>query len=95
MHKVKCAGATFAANKTQICLPEVLIIGQTCNSTGRSPDIAKVDKILNCPPLKNPKEVHQFLGLCGTVRIWIPKYSSLIRPLTELYRQNVVFIWDE
>jgi hypothetical protein len=26
MHKIKTAGATFAANKTQICLPEVLII---------------------------------------------------------------------
>jgi hypothetical protein len=95
MHRVKCAGATFAANKTQVCLPEVLIIGQTCNSQGRSPDTAKVDKILNWPPLTTPKEVRQFLGLCGTVRIWIPNYSGIIRPLTELYRQNTIFIWDE
>jgi hypothetical protein len=34
MHKIKTAGATFAANKAQICLPKVLIIGQNCNAAG-------------------------------------------------------------
>jgi transposase InsO family protein len=95
MHKVKLAGATFAANKAQICQPEVLIIGQNCSAAGRTPDTSKVDKILNWPTLTNPREVRRFLGLCGTVRIWIPNYSELIRPLTELYRMNVEFIWDE
>jgi len=28
MHRIHCAGATFAANKAQICLPDVLIVGQ-------------------------------------------------------------------
>ena len=95
MHKVKLAGATFAAAKAQICLPEVLIIGQTCKSEGRSPDTTRVDKILKWPPLTTPKEVRRFLGLCGTLRIWIPNYSKLVRPLTELYRLDVDFIWDE
>jgi hypothetical protein len=95
MHKIKLSGATFAANKAQICQPEVLIIGQLCNAEGRSPDTARVDKILNWPPLTNPKEVRRFLGLCGTVRIWIPKYSEIIRPLTELYRKAQDFVWNE
>ena len=95
MHKVACAGATFAAAKAQICLPEVLIIGQKCNAQGHSPDTGKVDKILSWPPLTTPREVRCFLGLTGTIRIWIPNYSSVIRPLTELYRQNVEFIWDQ
>ena len=54
MHEVACAGATFAAAKAQICLPEVLIIGQICNAQGRSPDTKKVDKILSWPPLTTP-----------------------------------------
>ena len=86
MHKVKTAGANFAANKTQICcLPEVLIIRQTCSAAGRTPDTSKVDKILSWPPLTNPKEVRRFLGLCGTIRIWIPNYSQVIHLLMELY----------
>lgn len=47
------------------------------------------------PRLITPKEVRQFLGLCGTVRIWIPNYSKLVRPLTELYHKDKEFIWGE
>ena len=95
MHKIKMAGITFAASKTQICRPEVIIIGQTCNTKGRSPDTARVDKILKWPPLTSQKEVRRFLGLCGTIRIWIPNYSKLVRPLTELYHLGAEFIWNE
>ena len=55
----------------------------------------KVSKILEWPPLKTPRDVHGFLGLCGTVQIWIKNYSALVRPLTELYRQDTEFIWNE
>jgi len=58
---------TFAAFKTQICQPEVIIIGEMCNTKGQSPDTARVDKILRWPPLTNQKEVHYFLGLCKTI----------------------------
>ena len=95
LHRLKCAGITIAASKAQICLPEVLIVGQTCNALERSPDNSKIDKILNWPPLTTPRQVRQFLGLCGTVRIWIPNFSKLVRPLTELYRKDVEFIWDK
>jgi transposase InsO family protein len=95
MHRVKDSGATFSALKIQLCLPRVLILGQTCTPEGRLPDKSKVEKILNWPDLTTPKEARGFLGLCGTVRIWIPGYSELARPITELWRQNFDFIWDE
>jgi hypothetical protein len=95
MHRVKCAGGTFAAAKSQICKPEVVILGQKCTPEGRLPEDSKVSKILKWPPLTTPKEARAFLGLCGTVRIWIKNYSQLARPLTELWRQDVEFIWDQ
>jgi hypothetical protein len=95
MHRVKQSGATFSPSKTQICLPEVLIVGQKCTPEGRMPDVDKVDKILNWPALTTPKEARGFLGLCGTVRIWIKNYSTLAQPISELWRQKVEFIWDE
>jgi transposase InsO family protein len=95
MHRMGCAGATFSATKTQLARPEVVILGQKCTQEGRLPEEAKIKKILDWPVLKTPTEVRGFLGLCGTVRIWIKGYSNLIRPLTELYRKDVEFIWDE
>jgi hypothetical protein len=94
MHRIKCAGGTFSGTKTQICRPEVLIVGQRCNPEGRVPDIKKTSAILDWPPLATPQEVRRFLGLCGTVRIWILNYSAIIRPLTELYRKTIEFAWD-
>jgi len=81
--------------KAQICLPEVLIVEQRCNALGCEPDTSKIDKILKWPTLSTPKEVRQFLGLCGTVRIWIPGYSKLVRPLTQLYHKDKEFVWEE
>ena len=95
MHRLGCSGVTFSAAKTQLARPEVIILGQKCTQDGRLPEDAKIKKILNWPILKTPTEVRGFLGLCGTVRIWIKGYSSLIRPLTELYRKDVEFIWDD
>jgi len=46
MHRMLKAGATFAANKAQICLPEVLIVGQRCNAQGCEPDTSKIDKVM-------------------------------------------------
>jgi hypothetical protein len=95
MHKVGCVGTTFSAMKVQCCRRQALIVGQLCSPEGRMPDVKKVSAILDWPILKGPQEVRRFLGLCGTVRIWIQNYSEIIRPLTELYRRNHEFLWDE
>jgi hypothetical protein len=95
MHRIKESGATFSAKKTQICRPEVVIIGQKCTPAGRLPDDDKVAKILNWPTLTTTKEARGFMGLCGTVRIWIKNYSHLARPITELWRKSEEFVWDD
>lgn len=95
MHRVGHAGGTFSPKKTQICRPEVVIVGQKCTPEGRLPDDQKIEKIKNWPPLTTKTEVRGFLGLCGTVRIWIKNYSAIARPLTELTRATEEFIWDE
>jgi hypothetical protein len=47
MHHIKDVSATFSAMKTQLCLPDVFIVGQCCTPEGRLPDIEKVYKILD------------------------------------------------
>ena len=71
VHRVGHAGGTFAPGKVQLARPEVLIVGQRCTPQGRLPDTQKVEKMLSWPTLKTVKDVRGFLGLCGTVRIWI------------------------
>ena len=95
LHRIRCSGATFSGKKMQICKPKVIILGHKCTTEGREPEDSKVNKIKDWPPLKTVKDVRSFLGLCGTMRIWIKDYSMITRPLTLLWRKNQVFSWDE
>ena len=95
MHRVKCAGATFNPAKAQICKQDVVILEQTCTPQGRIPEDKKTEKIKNWPELKTTKDIRGFLGLCGTVHIWIPNYSQIAHPLTELVCKDAEIVWDE
>ncbi|KAI0038823.1 hypothetical protein FA95DRAFT_1461875, partial [Auriscalpium vulgare] len=65
MHRMRLAGATFSASKLQVARSHVTILGQGCTPDGRVPDHDKIDKITSWPPLRTPKDVRGFLGLCG------------------------------
>ena len=95
IHRVGHAGGTFSPTKVQLAEPEVLIVGQKCTPNGRLPDDQKIEKILKWPPLRTVKDIRGFLGLCGTVRIWIQNYSAIARPLTELVRKDSDFEWTD
>jgi hypothetical protein len=95
MHWIKCAGATFSPKKTQISRREVVIVGQKCTPEGRLPDEERVAKILKWPPLTIVKEVRGFLGLCGTVRIWIKNFSEVARPLVQFTKKDWEFEWTQ
>ncbi len=52
------------------------------------PQIDKMAAIAACPSPKTKKEVRQFLGLAGYYRRFIPNYSELTSPLTDLIKKE-------
>ena len=55
----------------------------------------KIKSIRNMLPPKTAKEVKQFLGLAGYYRKFVPRFTDLSRPLTNLTWQSVEFQWTE
>ncbi|GFU36721.1 retrovirus-related Pol polyprotein from transposon 17.6 [Trichonephila clavipes] len=53
------------------------------------PDPEKTAVINNLPVPKTKKELRSVLGLCNYYREYIPKYSELVYPLTELTKKRV------
>jgi hypothetical protein len=95
LHRIGQAGGTVSAKKMQLCQAEVEIVGHHCSADGREPADDRAEKIVTWPTPINLKEVRGFLGLCGTVRIWIKDYSQIARPLVELTKKDVEFHWNE
>ena len=46
------------------------------------------------PVPQNAKQVKQFLGLVGYYRKFVPRFSDIARPLTQLTRKNEGFNWS-
>ena len=93
LHRIGEAGGTISAKKMQLCQAEVEIVGHKCSAKGRQPVDNRTKKIESWPVPINLKEVRGFLGLCGTVRIWIENFSLIAKPLVHLSRKGVDFTW--
>ncbi|GFY18269.1 retrovirus-related Pol polyprotein from transposon 17.6 [Trichonephila clavipes] len=74
----------FVFGKTQI-----KYLGHIIGSGKHEPDPEKTAVINNLPVPKTKKELRSVLGLCNYYREYIPKYSELVYPLTELTKKRV------
>ncbi|GFS96437.1 hypothetical protein TNCV_17601 [Trichonephila clavipes] len=72
-----------AFGKTQI-----KYLGHIIGSGKHEPDPEKTAVINNLPVPKTKKELRSVLGLCNYYREYIPKYSELVYPLTELTKNR-------
>ncbi len=78
------AGLTANPRKCAIGRVEVRYLGFHLGHGQVRPQIDKTAAIAACPGPKTKKEVRQFLGLAGYYRRFIPNYSELTSPLTDL-----------
>ena len=58
-------------------------------------DPTKVEGIKNWPRPAKVKDVRSFLGFCNFYRPFIPSFSKITKPLNELTRKDVPFIWED
>lgn len=58
------------------------------------PSDRKTEAVQRFPELANAKQVQSFLGLSGYFRKFVPGYSAIARPLSNLLRTGVKFCFD-
>lgn len=81
--------------KSQFCQNGMVIVGFVCSSGGRSPESAKVIKILGWTRCDNVSEVKAFIGICVYYRIWIQHFGIITEPLYRLTRKDEPFEWGK
>jgi hypothetical protein len=82
-------------SKFEFWLDSVKFLGHTISSEGVTVDPSKIQEVMDW---KTPKSVHQirsFLGLAGYYRCFVPDFSRIAKPMTELLKKGVKFMSTE
>ncbi|XP_051724240.1 uncharacterized protein LOC127498671 isoform X1 [Ctenopharyngodon idella] len=88
LRSLRGAGLTANPKKCAIGRVEVRYLGFHLGHGQVRPQIDKTAAVATCPRPKTKKEVRQFLGLAGYYRRFVPNYSDLTSPLTDLTKKE-------
>jgi hypothetical protein len=95
-HILQClenVGMTVSTSKFVLVAPTATIVGHKCMFEGCVPEESKVQKICDWPEPTNHTQVRGFLGTCSVLRIFICDFSRIARPLINLTKKDVPFVF--
>jgi hypothetical protein len=74
-------------SKCEFWLDSVKFLGHTISSEGISVDPCKVQEVMDWKPPKSVHQIRSFLGLAGYYRRFVPDFSRIAKPMTELLKK--------
>ncbi|GBG59096.1 hypothetical protein CBR_g24439 [Chara braunii] len=80
--------------KSEFGKDSVIYLGHQSSAAGLEPKATKVEVIRNWPQPVNVRELRSFLGLTSYYRKFVPRFSIVARPLSQLTSKNVPYSWD-
>ena len=86
------ANLKLKPKKCAIFRDDIKYLGHIVSEHGVKCDPAKIEAVQNCPTPKNVNDVRSFLGIASYYRKFIPNFSDIAFPLTQLTRKNQRFL---
>ncbi|XP_052685710.1 uncharacterized protein LOC128165329 [Crassostrea angulata] len=95
--RLRDAGLAARPTKCFIGFDKIDCLGHMVGNKCLEPEQDKIDAVRNAPIPQTKKQVRAFLGLAGFYRKFIPNFSAIAIPLSDLTKkgQPNKFIWTE
>ena len=81
------------AKKCRFMRPEIDFLGHVIGNGTVRCETAKQEAVANWPAPTGLADLRSFLGLAGFYRKFVPRFSHIAAPLTELQKDGVPFLW--
>jgi hypothetical protein len=91
--QLKKAGLTLKESKCEFCKPELRYLGYVVNRQGLNVDPAKVSAVFDMPQPKGVRDVRRLIGMMSWYCWFVPNFSTMVAPLTNLTRKKTRFTW--
>ena len=88
LQQLRQAGLTAKPQKCQFAMKECVYLGHDFGGGQVKPLPSKVDAVSSYPIPQTKKQVRTFLGLTGYYRKFIPNYTEIPAPLTDLTKKS-------
>jgi hypothetical protein len=92
---MQAAGLKLKPDKCHLLQKEVVFLGHVVSKEGVKPDPTNAAKIVGWPRPQTAKQVKQFVATGSYYRRFIKDFAKIVRPLVELTKKDMPFIWGE
>lgn len=93
--RIKQSGLTISVKKSKFCTRQLNYLGYVVDQDGIRPDPEKISAMTNYPTPHSVKDVRRLLGLVGWYRRFIPNFSNITAPISDLLKKsNSKFVWN-
>ncbi|XP_040195045.1 uncharacterized protein LOC120928035 [Rana temporaria] len=89
LDRIRDANLTLKPDKCNIGMSEVQYLGHRVGCGKQRPEPAKIEAVLNWPVPRTKTQVLAFLGTAGYYRKFVPHYSDIAKPLTDLTKKTL------
>jgi hypothetical protein len=88
LERIQALGLTARPSKIEAGFHELDFLGHKVGKGSLSPQPAKIKKILAISTPTTKRQVRSLLGLVGYYRRYIPNYSTILAPITDLLKDS-------
>ncbi len=93
LQRLREARLVLQPDKVEFLRREVQFLGHIISERGVEPNTNKLEAVKDFPTPTRVRKIREFLGLAGYYRRFIADFSKIARPLNDLLKKGVDFIW--